>query len=117
MTAPAASVEAPVPASMAAQRLTHLSIEFTPGQARIDDGYLGGLTDLAESAIRSGSRVMIVAGAQPEAATGKAMSQALAIALKRAEAVSLALRRAGVPAERIDISTGKDGDRVRIGLI
>ena len=104
------------PAAMATPRITRVAVEFSHGQARLSDDDAYDLEDLADSAIRSGSRVRVIANAPASANTARSMSQALALALRRGDAIALELRRNGVPADRIDITTGNDGDRADAGL-
>lgn len=115
-TASTADTAVVTPASMATPRLTRVTVEFSPGTSRLSDRDAYDLEDLADAARRSGSRIRVVASAQATAQTAKSMSQALALAIRRADAVTIELRRNGVPADRIDISTGNDGDRVDAGL-
>lgn len=104
------------PAAMATPRITRVTVEFSHGQARLSDDDAYDLEDLAESAKRSGSRIRVIASAQASANTARSMSQALALAIRRGDAIALELRRNGVPADRIDITTGNDGDRADVGL-
>lgn len=104
------------PASLATPSLTQVAVDFSPGRTHLSDDAADDLEDLADAARRSGSRIRVVANALPTANTAKAMSQALALAIRRADVVALELRRSGVPADHIDVSTGTDGDRVDAGL-
>lgn len=114
-SAPATSVAAPLveappqPSVSATQRIANATIEFSPGQWRLSETALADLEDLADAAIRSGSRIRVVANATP-------MAGARNVATHRADAVVRELRDNGIPMNRIDVSTGSSGDRVDAGL-
>lgn len=113
--APAAEPAAARPAAVTT-RVTHAIIDFAAGKARLTDIDMDDLDELADAAMRSGSRVRVIAGARPASGSVAGLNQALKLAVRRADAVVVQLRRSGVPADRIDVSTDSYGDRVEVGL-